>query len=270
MNDITIFYSWQSDDIITKKFIDKSLPLAIKELNGSNTLDIAPRLDKDTQGVAGSPNIVSTIKDKIDACSVFVADVSLVDISSVTDEKLVNQNVMFELGYAVAKHTFSNVVLLFNSDNGDPKELPFDILGHRIHQFSIKSDSNGKKLKKDMVGILTKHLQNIPERQYDTGIELDEVETLIIQVLASMSDDKRILIAGTMGGDLPMAFGTMDDNLWAELEAKAGGNQNIIANLEELESKGILTTTRNSKGKPIYKPTKEGLRLINEVKMATP
>lgn len=262
---MTIFYSWQSDDGVTKKFIDKALPEAIRRLKNDSSLDVAPRFDKDTKGVVGSVNIMETIREKIDKCSIFVADISLVDKSSITNEKLVNQNVMFELGYAVAKHTFKNVVLLFNKDKGSPKNLPFDILGHKIHQFSIKNDNDGKQIQKDLADILTAHLNNLPKTKPDNRIELDEVETLIMRVFTSIQNEKRISIVGRMGGDMPMVFGVHDDNLWKELEEKSSGDAEIIANLEELESKGILTTTLTSKGKPIYKPTKEGFRMITEL-----
>src|SRR5665811_308502 len=91
MNDNTIFYSWQSNHKDTKNFINKALSNAINDLSGSNVLEKAPRLDKDTQGTVGSPSIVSTIKDKIDNCGIFVADVSIVDESQ-SEKRLVNQN----------------------------------------------------------------------------------------------------------------------------------------------------------------------------------
>lgn len=133
MNETTIFYSWQGDNKVTKNFINKALSSAINDVSGSNILDKSPRLDKDTQGTVGSPSIVTTIKDKIDNCGIFVADVSIVDESK-SGRKLVNQNVMFELGYAIARHSDMNIVMLFNSDLGNPKDLPFDISHHRVLQ----------------------------------------------------------------------------------------------------------------------------------------
>ena len=201
MNDTTIFYSWQSNNKTTKNFINKGLGDAIKTLSGNNTLDKAPRLDKDTQGAVGSPNIVSVIKEKIDNCGIFVADVSIVDESK-NGKKLVNQNVMFELGYAIAKHSEMNVVMLFNSDLGNPKDLPFDISHHRVLQFSMKDDDKtGTKLKEKLIGALTAHLNSLVEQEASLVEQtLDEIQLLIMKVLASMSDDRRIMTSATMGG----------------------------------------------------------------------
>jgi hypothetical protein len=261
MNDTTIFYSWQSDNKNTKSFINESLTTAIKDLSGNNTLDKAPRLDKDTQGTVGSPNIVSTIKDKIDNCGIFVADVSIVDESK-GGRKLVNQNVMFELGYAIAKHSELNVVMLFNTDLGDPKDLPFDISHHRVLQFSIKDDDkNGTKLKAKLVGALTAHLNSLAEQEV-SQVErtLDDVQLLIMKVFANMTDDKRIMVSETMGGSILHPTGAVDDDLLKQLNQI--DTQEVVANLDDLVGASILSVTYGSRGTPNYKLAKQGFEII--------
>lgn len=261
MNDTTIFYSWQSNDKNTKNFINKALNGAISDLSGNNTLDKAPRLDKDTQGAVGSPNIVSVIKEKIDNCGIFVADVSIVDESK-SGKKLVNQNVMFELGYAIAKHSEINVVMLFNSDLGDPKDLPFDISHHRVLQFSLKDDDKtGAKLKQKLIGALTAHLNSLSEQEASLVEQtLDEIQLLIMRLLASMSDDKRIMTSATMGGPIVHAAGVADNGLLSELGSL--DTQEVIANMDDLASRDILKIDYSSKGTPNYKPTKQGFEII--------
>src|ERR1039457_513656 len=78
---LTVFYSWQSDSPsnLNRSFIERALEKALKRLHSDATLENALRdtnveLDKDTQGVAGSPPIAETILRKIEDCAVFVAD----------------------------------------------------------------------------------------------------------------------------------------------------------------------------------------------------
>lgn len=260
MNDTTIFYSWQSDHKDTKNFIDKALSAAIRDLSGDNTLDKAPRLDRDTQGTVGSPNIVSTIKDKIDHCGIFVADVSIVD-ESVNGRRLVNQNVMFELGYAIAKHSEQNVMMLFNSDIGNPKDLPFDISHHRVLQFSIsKDDKTGTRLKEKLTGALTAHLNSLTEQEVlQVERTLDDIQLLIMRVFASMSDDKRILVSETMAGPILHPMSEVDSAVFDLLSRI--DRQEVIANLDDLVDQGILARSYGDRGTPNYKLSKRGFEI---------
>src|SRR5262245_5962387 len=87
-NKMTVFYSWQSDSPskFNRSFIERALKEALKRLRSDAALELALRnttieLDKDTQGVPGSPPIVETILKKIEECAVFVADVTYVGTS---------------------------------------------------------------------------------------------------------------------------------------------------------------------------------------------
>jgi hypothetical protein len=86
---------------------------ALEQPHSDATLENALRdatveLDKDTQGVAGSPPITDTILQKIKECSVFVADLSFVGESKPglktipNDSRFFpNPNVLIEYGYAL-------------------------------------------------------------------------------------------------------------------------------------------------------------------------
>ena len=72
----TIFYSWQSDtpSNVNRGFIAKALRSALDRLKTDAALESALRdtevsIDKDTQGIAGSPPIVETILRKIEECA---------------------------------------------------------------------------------------------------------------------------------------------------------------------------------------------------------
>ena len=87
-----IFYSWQSDDKKSKKFIEKCLKNAIKSLGNDSVFEPRPILDDSTKGKMGAVDIPATIMEKIDNCDVFVADLSF--IGEYNNRKFVNQNVL--------------------------------------------------------------------------------------------------------------------------------------------------------------------------------
>lgn len=99
-SEFKVFYSWQSDLIgkDTRNFIGEVIKNAVKFL--SNTVTVIP--DRDTQGELGSPNIETTIFQKIDECDLFIADLSIVceyEDSSGNKKYAPNPNVLIELGY---------------------------------------------------------------------------------------------------------------------------------------------------------------------------
>lgn len=92
-------------------------------------------MDEDTAGVAGWPEITSTILDKIERCEVFVADITPVN-GPCSDFRLTpNPNVLFELGYALATGMGrTRIICIVNTSylpRDDLKELPFDVRGSR-------------------------------------------------------------------------------------------------------------------------------------------
>ena len=144
-----VFYSWQSNHPKTRRHIEKTLLDVIKEISGTPALEESPRveLDKDTKGAVGAVNIGATIKEKINNCGIFLADVSIIDRGE-SGKGIVNQNVMFELGYAIGKHTEEKVIQVANIDLGRMEELPFDITHQRTIGFSIKKDNKASLTKK--------------------------------------------------------------------------------------------------------------------------
>ena len=91
----TVFWSWQSD--LDARVTRDALSSAVEELHAD--LEERHELTSDTQGVAGSPDIVATILAKIDAAAVFVGDVTPVAFSAAR-RAVANPNVLIELGYA--------------------------------------------------------------------------------------------------------------------------------------------------------------------------
>jgi hypothetical protein len=108
MTTSSIFYAWQSDryERANHYFIRDAAEAAVGALQKQLPLEEAPRVHHDTKGVSGMPDIARVIFDKIDGCSIFLADLTFVAETGVngkrkTSKLVPNPNVMLELGYAL-------------------------------------------------------------------------------------------------------------------------------------------------------------------------
>ena len=165
---ITIFYSWQSDlpGSETRNIIQESIKDVVKLLK--DTVDI--EADRDTKGEYGSPDIAQTIFSKIDACDIFIADVSAVCRYETIDKEgnkkikyMPNPNVMLELGYATHVVGWDNVICVLNSDYGAPDDMPFDISGRRLTPFSLKEGNSKGEVKKYIKEIIRETVEHLIE-----------------------------------------------------------------------------------------------------------
>jgi hypothetical protein len=145
----TVFYSWQSDlpRKPTRDLIRDRAAAAINRISVEVSMDDSPRLDSDTENVSGVPDIAATIYGKISAADIFLADLSIVARTvpldaSKKNKALPNPNVLLELGYAAAKLGWDRLVLVMNTNYGDPEELPFDLRNRRFPlTFKLMPDS---------------------------------------------------------------------------------------------------------------------------------
>lgn len=138
-----IFYSWQSDSNQkgNRFLIENILKKEISKISKSEEIVFDLRLDSDTKGISGTPEISTTIIDKIDKCSIFVCDITIINPSS-KYRKTCNPNVLFELGYAVSKIGWDNIICIFNSHYAKIEELPFDIRGRRHIQYEYNPNQD--------------------------------------------------------------------------------------------------------------------------------
>lgn len=261
-----IFYSWQSDDRKSKNFIEKCLKNAIKTLEGDPALDFRPELDDSTKGRMGAVDIPATITEKIDNCDVFVADLSFV--GEYNNRKLVNQNVLYELGYMIGKRTANRVIMLFNADSGEIKDLPFDISHRRVIPFSIQNDKKGEQLTPSLANLLSTYLQNAElwERlPKNIEIELDSEELDIMKLFKSMDENKHIMVTNTLGGSLIYpASNTYDKELLSKISSEQG-SQKLIANLDGLADKNVLKYYMGGRNTPNYTLKKLGYDIIEKL-----
>ena len=121
MDDYRGFYSWQSDlpNSTNRGFIQNALERAAKAIREDDSIKVEPVVDRDTAGVPGSPDIATTIFEKIDASQVFVCDVSIINDQEKA-RPTPNPNVLIELGYALSVLTSERVLMVI----GDPSHFP--------------------------------------------------------------------------------------------------------------------------------------------------
>lgn len=130
----TVFWSWQSDldGRVTREVIRFALDAAIAMLSVDVEEADRPSLTSDTQGVAGTPDIVATIYRKINETAVFVGDVTPITVSA-GGKACANPNVLLEMGYANRALTEHRVIQVWNTafDGAKLDMLPFDMRGRR-------------------------------------------------------------------------------------------------------------------------------------------
>lgn len=149
-----IFYSWQSDteSKYNRNFIEDALEKSVKNINKATADGPLLSVDKDTRGVSGSPDIVTTILQKIDRSVCFLADVT--PIGKVGGKSIPNPNVMFELGFALSSLSYERVILICNTAHGELKDLPFDLGLKRIIPYSYDvttSDEEKRDCKQKLI-----------------------------------------------------------------------------------------------------------------------
>lgn len=168
-----IFYSWQSDlpSNSNRGFINAALEKAVQEIKADDSFSLIPFLDRDTAGVSGSPDISSSIFEKIRKSDIFVCDVSIIN-SHIVDvaRPSPNPNVLIELGYAIGVLDWAKIILVMNENFGDVGMLPFDLRGRRVLVYSMDPSSSEKASERNKVSsILKSGIKEILLSSYEDG-----------------------------------------------------------------------------------------------------
>lgn len=166
----TVFYSWQSDiaSRTNRNVIEKAITTAIDKYNNDvEEEDVRFVLDKDTLNEPGSPDIVETIVKKIDACELFVADITPI-LTSGLGKAMPNSNVLFETGYSVGKKGFKRTIFVVNEAYSSVESLPFDLKTKRILKYKLSEDDladpeNKKNVVKALSSAISTSLKLISE-----------------------------------------------------------------------------------------------------------
>lgn len=163
---LTIFNSWQSDSPHNSKAIRAALRDASNKLE-EKIAGLHVKNDEATSNQVGTMHIPSSILQNISDADIFVADLSTVGSTSDGKKKLQNPNVLIELGYAIAQLGWDRIILLFNKEFGEFKDLPFDIEKRSCLDFKIVSpdDKNGVgQLRENLVARIRQIIEADPAR----------------------------------------------------------------------------------------------------------
>jgi hypothetical protein len=170
-----VFYSWQSDlpNASNRGFIEKALENVAKSIRNDESVQIEPVIDRDTAGIPGAPDIASAILAKIDKSQVFVCDVSIINLGA--ERPTPNPNVLIELGYALKTLGQERIIMVMNTDFGDPEHLPFDLRMKRTIKYQMSGWSDDKATeRKKLEGQIFESLR----------LMLQEIETQALQAIA--------------------------------------------------------------------------------------
>jgi hypothetical protein len=165
----SVFYSWQADapDRCNRKFIRDALEAAVGEITQEASVIDSPRVESGMEGVAGTPEVASMMFKKIDACDLFLADVTMVGrIDPIQPEKetklIPNANVSTEMGYAAARLGWERVICVMNEHYGSRFELPFDVRNRRFpidYTLNPETMEDQAKSKKDLTKWIKKAIE---------------------------------------------------------------------------------------------------------------
>ena len=180
----TIFYAWQSDqpNNLCRGLIGRALDDAKKLLDDDLEIQNAVRnieIDKDTQGIPGSPPVAEAILEKIRACNAFVADLTFIQTHR-GDPGTPNPNVLIEYGYALSALGDQRIIGVFNEAFGKPEDLPFNLQHKRWPiRYQVDDESQSEEAK----------LARREERNKLTNTLADAIRSIILVFAESTVSD---------------------------------------------------------------------------------
>ncbi|MGQ0600697.1 MAG: hypothetical protein ACT4QE_03260, partial [Anaerolineales bacterium] len=118
-----------------------------KRIRSDDSITVEPVIDRDTAGVPGSPNIAQTILTKIDQSQIIVCDVSIIN-STGKSRPTPNPNVLIELGYALKALGPDRVLMVMNTEFGEPESLPFDLKMNRVVTYKVAKGAADKSVER--------------------------------------------------------------------------------------------------------------------------
>lgn len=197
MMQYTVFFSWQSDlpNNKNRNFIESCLLKSIKDLKKDVEYSLELNIDRDTQSKLGTPDITESIFNKIDKCSFFIADISIINGKSRKYRKTPNPNVLTELGYAAKKLGWNRIICVFNAEFGKISDLPFDLRNRRILTYELNSE-NKLDIKKDVEKIFYSTLMENYKKTVFSNELIDYYNSDIYLVLLKLITDFSKMIFG--------------------------------------------------------------------------
>jgi hypothetical protein len=166
----TVFFSWQSDSPQKRntEFIRSALEAAVQNVA---VVELPLRVDAAAEGLAGTPDIPSTIFHKLTQTAVAVFDITPVGKAERTGKALPNPNVLLELGFATSLIGWDRIILVMNTADGyQPEHLPFDL---RHRRFPVRYKAATGEEEGQRQGLITHFKDYIPMALETTHLALE-------------------------------------------------------------------------------------------------
>jgi len=140
---VELFFAWQSEYKPSRNAIGSALDDVVAALNGQSSLTLPLRVVQATEAGEGAIRIDVALQEKIARADFFVGD--LTPVYAYGERLRVNENVLVEVGYALASKEPNQIVLVAMKRDDVPgdatKAKPtFDIAHVRRHDFVGKDD----------------------------------------------------------------------------------------------------------------------------------
>ena len=187
----TVFYSWQSDrpNPVNRGFIQDALERAAKAIKKDDSILVEPVIDRDVQGIPGSPDIALAVFDKITKAQVFVADVTITHDTVEHGRRGPNPNVLVELGYGIKALGWERVVLVMNTAFGAVELLPFDLRSHLVIPYELRESEPKPDVRKELVGKIEAKLREmLTQLQPAVTSPKDPIEDVITAISIDARD----------------------------------------------------------------------------------
>lgn len=250
-----VFFAWQLDIEANdnKSFIWDSISSACHNLGDGNNAELSPRPEKDTDGVSGTPNIIQTIFNKIDQCSIFVADMTFIGETS-KGKLLPNPNVLLELGYAVKTIGWERTILVLNSAYGKADKLPFDMLQHRWPiEYKVTAHTEVREKRGEgLTAALSEAISSCQVRSLNRAIEMMEALDTDLFHMVALNEGNGII-------EMPMPARTVGEQL---------NSIGQVASVRRLIDLGAIRVI--DKPYVCYGWTSDGLEMIKEINRTHP
>lgn len=152
--DVNVFYSWQSDrpEDLCHYLIRDAANQALKDFGATNEVQLLPRLDHDTKGEAGMPEIADTILRKIERAGFFLADMTFVAATE-NGKQLPNPNVLLELGFAARAIGWERIICVMNEEYGVRDNQIFNVRHRRLPiTYSLNDCKQRKRVLPELAG----------------------------------------------------------------------------------------------------------------------
>lgn len=228
-----VFYSWQSDTEPSHNrcLLEESLKQAIVGLN--RELPVELELDQASEEVHGLVDIPDHIRDKLERCAIFVADVTMVGKVRGKEKWQPNSNVYLELGYVWALMRKAGmepvpIVLVMNTHYGTVATLPFDLGRRPVIEYKLHENA-GDKERRQAQEILLSRLTTVLRSIVEGG-----------QLFSGLSREAWMVgCFFSRAWEVPLSFGHYYDS-----QEIAKGTEQSAAEIErgaaELSEKGYL------------------------------